>query len=112
MDNKTVLETIVRSLEDKKGRDIKVLDISGISILSDYFILVSGSNKNQIDAMVDDILEKLHMIGVYPKNIEGRTSAWILMDFGDIIVHIFDEESRSFYDLERIWRDSKEIAVN
>ncbi len=94
------------ALEDKKARDLKILDISDVSVLADYFIIASGSNRNQVQAMVDEVEEKLGQAGYTPKQIEGyQTANWILMDYQDLIIHVFDEENRLFYDLERIWRD-------
>ncbi|NLG03309.1 MAG: ribosome silencing factor [Clostridia bacterium] len=108
MEIKETVDLIVNALEDKKAEDIKVLDISQISVMADYFVIASGNNKNQIQAMTDEIEEKLHKEGVALKQIEGYQNAnWVLMDYSDIIVHIFDQESRQFYDLERIWKDSK-----
>ena len=96
------------ALEDKKAGDIKVIDISGVSVLADYFIIADGSNVNQVQAMVDNVDEVLGRAGYECKQMEGYgTGGWILMDYGDIIVHIFSREDRLFYDLERIWRDGK-----
>ena len=107
-----MLKNAVNSLEDKKGEDIKVIDISQISPISDYFIIASGSNRNQVQAMADAVEESMHKNGYHLKQVEGYDSAnWILMDFIDIVVHIFDRESRNFYDLERIWRDGKIVEV-
>ena len=93
----------VKALEDKKGMDIKVIDIHDVSVIADYFVIASGSNQNQVQAMVDNVEETLGRAGFEPKQIEGvKSSSWILMDYGDL-----DEENRLFYDLERIWRDGK-----
>lgn len=100
----------IQALEDKKAEDICVIDISEISVLADYFIIAGGNNTSQIQALADSVDEKLGKAGHPLKQIEGYQSAnWILLDFGDIIVHIFDRENRLFYDLERIWRDGKKI---
>lgn len=97
-----------KALEEKKGQDIKVIDIHQVSVIADYFIIASGTNSNQVEAMVDNVEEQLGRAGYEAKQIEGtRSSAWILMDYGDVIVHVFDEENRLFYDLERIWRDGR-----
>jgi len=101
-----------KALEDKKALDIKIIDISHVSVLADYFIIASGSNRNQVQAMVDNVQEELHKAGYDAKQIEGyHTANWILLDYGDIIIHVFDEENRLFYDLERIWRDGKTITA-
>ena len=100
----------IDALEDRKGEDIKVIDISTISTLADYFIIASGTNVNQVQAMADSVQEVLGRAGHMTKNVEGYdTGSWVLLDFGDIIVHVFDRENRLFYDLERIWRDGKSI---
>lgn len=100
----------IEALEDKKAEDIKVIDISEVSVIADYFLIAGGSNRSQIQALCDSVEEKLGKAGAPVRQIEGYdTATWILMDFGDIIVHIFDKENRLLYDLERIWRDGKQI---
>lgn len=102
----------IEALEDKKAEDIKVIDISEVSVLADYFIIAGGSNSSQIQALCNNVDEKLGRAGHPSKQIEGyETANWVLLDFGDIIVHIFDKENRLLYDLERIWRDGKDIAI-
>lgn len=103
----------ILALEDKKAEDIRVIDISEVSVIADYFIIVNGNNVSQIQAMADEVEEKLHRVGCPLKQKEGYTNAnWVLLDFGDIIIHIFDKENRLFYDLERIWRDGRLIDPN
>lgn len=110
--SKEMAKIAFEALEDKKAKDIRILDISTISVLADYFLIASGSNKNQVQAMVDNVEEELHKAGFSPKQIEGyQTANWILLDYGDIIIHVFDEENRLFYDLERIWRDGALIQA-
>ena len=107
-----MIENAVSGLEDKKAEDIKVIDISDVSPISDYFVLATGSNRNQVQAMADSVVEKMHKAGFSLKQIEGYDSAnWILMDFVDIVVHVFDRENRNFYDLERIWKDGKLVEL-
>lgn len=99
------------ALDDKLAEDIKIIDIRSISVLADYFIIADGSNRNQVQAMADSAEEALGKAGYDAKQIEGYQSAnWILMDYKDIIVHVFSKEDRAFYDLERIWRDGKQIT--
>ena len=103
-----MVKLAITALEDKKGEDIRVIDIHEVSVLADYFLIASGSNGNQVQAMADNVEEVLGKAGYPCKQVEGYQSAnWILMDYGDIIVHVFDKEDRLFYDLERIWRDGK-----
>lgn len=101
------------ALEEKKAVDIRVIDIRDISVLADYFIIANGTNRNQVQAIADQVEEELHKAGYEPKSNEGYSYAnWILLDYRDIVVHVFDQENRLFYDLERIWRDGKEIAFD
>ena len=102
----------IEALEDKKAEDIRVIDISEVSVLADYFLIASGKNRNQLQALADEVEEKLGRAGYPMKQSEGYDSAnWILLDFGDIIIHLFDQENRLFYDLERIWRDGKLVDI-
>ena len=101
------------ALADKKGEDIRVIDIAGISVLADYFIIANGNNANQLTAMEDAVDEAMYTNGVHQKQVEGTgNSTWILMDYQDIIVHLFSKEDRQFYDLDRIWRDGKVVDVH
>ena len=93
----------IQALEEKKAEDIQIIDISEISAIADYFIIANGTNRSQIQALADSVEEKLGRAGVQFKQMEGYDTAnWILMDFLDIVVHIFDKDNRAFYDLERI----------
>lgn len=110
-ESKLMAKLAYKALEDKKSEDIKVIEISTISILADYFIIANGNSSSQVDAMVDAVQEELAKAGFEPKRVEGvRSSGWILLDYGDIVVHIFSKEDRLFYDLERIWRDGRDIS--
>ena len=106
MSAKELAKLIVHSLEEKKAEDIRIIDISQISTIADYFIIANGTNRNQVQALADNVGEDCHKAGYALHQTEGYNSAnWILMDFSDVIVHIFSKEDRLFYDLERIWRD-------
>ena len=106
--SKKMALTAYEALDEKKAEEIKVIGIGEISILADYFIIAGGGSKPQLQAMINNVQEKMHEAGFDVKRIEGnRDSSWILMDYGDIIVHAFCREDRLFYDLERIWRDGK-----
>ena len=108
--SKNMAKLALEALEDKKAEEIRVLDISEVSVIADFFIIAGGSNKNQVQALCDNVTEKLGRSGFPENHIGGyETANWILIDFGDIIVHIFDKENRTLYDLERIWRDGKTI---
>lgn len=112
MNSKEIARLACEAMEDKKAQDIKIINIEQVSTLADYFIIASGSNRNQVQAMSDNVEEKLGRAGYEPKSIEGFQSAdWVLMDYIDVIVHVFSRESRDFYDLERIWRDGKVVKL-
>lgn len=103
-----MVKIAVHALEEKKGEDIKIIDINGVSVIADYFVLASASNISQLQALVESVDEELFKAGFECKQKEGNiTSTWMLMDYGDVIVHVFSQEDRLFYDLERIWRDGK-----
>ncbi len=109
--SKEMAKIAVDALEEKKAKDVKVLDISDVSVMADYFIIASGSNRNQVQAMADEAEERLQKAGFEPRQVEGyQTANWILLDYQDLIIHIFDEENRLFYDLERIWRDGNLVG--
>ena len=108
-----MVKLAIEALEDKKAEDIKVIDISNVSVMADYFLIAGGSNSSQIQALSNNVEEKLGRAGYPVKQVEGYEQAnWILLDFGDIIVHVFDKENRLLYDLERIWRDGKMIDTD
>lgn len=111
MDNiKDFLKIAVNALDEKKAEDIKIIDISEISIIADYFIIANGTNPSQIHALCDNVTEKLGKAGYVEKQIEGyRNAKWILLDYKDVVINIFSKEDRDFYDLERIWADGKFI---
>ncbi len=108
--SRNMAKLAIEALEDKKAEDIKVIDISEVSVIADYFIIAGGTNRSQIQALADNVDEKLGRAGHPSKQMEGYDTAnWILMDFGDVIVHVFDKENRLLYDLERIWRDGQQV---
>ncbi len=119
-----MVRVIYNALADKKGEDIKVIDISEISVMADYFIIADGTNASQVQAiangnsdsqvsaLVENVDEKTHAAGYGLKQQEGaRGGAWILLDYGDVIVHVFGRESRSFYNLEHVWSDGKIVEM-
>jgi len=105
------IEELVKAIAgfayDKKARDIIGIDLAGISPVTDYFVICSGSNKPQIKAICSNIEDKLSELGLEPAHIEGfQDASWILMDYGNVVVHIFDDENREYYNLERLWGDA------
>lgn len=112
MNSKEIAKLAIKALDDKKAEDIKVIDISEVSVIADYFIIANGTNRSQIQALSDNVEEMLGRAQIPLKQVEGYDNAnWVLLDFHDVIIHIFDKENRLFYDLERIWRDGKMIET-
>ncbi|MFN2513463.1 MAG: ribosome silencing factor [Pyrinomonadaceae bacterium] len=102
----------LQAASDKKALDLVVLDLREIATFTDYFVIASGNNDRQVQAISDEVFEKLKKSGTAAARVEGYKSAeWILLDYGDFIVHVFSDKARKFYDLERLWRESKRIAL-
>ena len=107
---KTMVKEIVSVLEEKKGEEITILDIRQISVIADYFIIVSAENPRQLDSLSDAVQDKMEKLGFRLRRVEGvPESGWLLLDYNDVIVHVFHKEQRQYYDLERIWSDGKRI---
>jgi ribosome-associated protein len=102
----------LQAAAEKKAINIVVLDLREIASFTDYFVIASGANERQVQAIADEVYESLKHAGAPAARIEGYKSAeWILLDYGDFVVHVFDEKARSFYDLERLWRESKPVEL-
>lgn len=102
----------LRAASDKKALDIVVLDLREIASFTDYFIIASGTNVRQVQAVADEVVEKLKKQGARAARVEGyKTAEWVLVDYGDFILHVFEDKARKFYDLERLWRDAKRVPV-
>ncbi len=109
-DIKELVKLACSALDEKKASDISVLDITGVSVIADYFIIASGENERQVEALSDAVDDALGRAGYERRAVEGySTRRWILLDYNDVIIHIFNREDRLFYDLERIWRDGKQV---
>lgn len=112
MDNESVFDLVTQTLHGKKALDVKAIDISELTTIAQYFIICSGSSVTHIKTLADSVEEKLKEQGVRCIHREGYNSArWILLDYGDVVVHIFHEEDRVFYGLERLWQDGKPIPL-
>ena len=102
----------VEAAESKQAKDIKVLDLREITTFADFFVVCSGANARQIQAIADEIETHMKQRGEYPSSVEGYQNAeWVLLDYGDYLIHIFTEKARQYYDLERLWRDGKTVAL-
>lgn len=110
---KEMVKIAVEAMKDKKAEDVRVIDISKVTVIADYFIIANGDNTNQVQAIVDNVQEQLHKAGYTNPRVEGYHSAsWILLDYNDVIIHVFSKEDRLFYNLERIWRDGIEVDAD
>jgi len=102
----------VRAAEAKKATDLKVLDLTGITSFADYFVICTGANQRQIQAIADEVTQRLKKGGELPISVEGYNQAeWILADYGDLLVHIFSPKAREYYDLERLWRSARTVGI-
>jgi ribosome-associated protein len=102
--------TAVRAADSKQARNLVALDVREISSFADYFLICSGANTRQIQSIADEIESKLKEAGEYPSSVEGYQNAeWVLIDYGDFVIHIFSEKARAYYDLDRLWRDAKRL---
>jgi ribosome-associated protein len=104
--------TAVRAAESKKATEIRVLDLRGITSFADYFVICTGANARQIQAIADEVQMKLKQEGELPISAEGYNQAeWVLIDYGDFLVHVFSPAAREYYDLERLWRSAKSVEI-
>lgn len=102
-----------KAISSKKGLNIKLIEIGDISSLADYMVIATGTNSTHVKAIADEVEYQLDEAGISVSHIEGyRSNSWILLDYVDVIVHIFSDEAREFYDLERLWQDGKEIDIS
>lgn len=112
MDKNQLLETIVKAADDKRAEDIVALDMAGVSLLADYFVIMNGNSERQVQAIVEGIEDTVMAAGGNQPRIEGQKgSRWLLMDFNDIVVHVFVPEEREFYNLEKLWSDAPLVDV-
>ena len=110
---KEILKEAVKILNGRKAEDIKAIDIAGISILADYFLIASGSSTTQVRALAEELEFKLSEIGVEPLRVEGmQSSTWIILDYGSVVIHIFHRDTRSSHNLERLWADGREVELS
>jgi ribosome-associated protein len=108
MENNEILKTAITALDSKKGKNLQVIKVGDLTILAHYFILASGGSSTQVKALADEVEHKLKEKGETPKRTEGYNGAnWIVLDYIDVVIHIFHEETREFYDLERLWQDGE-----
>jgi ribosome-associated protein len=103
----------VKAAEEKKAERVVVMDIRQLSVIADYFIICHGNNERQVQAIVNEIRDQVHKHGYTVKGIEGLDNGrWVLIDLGDVVVHVFHKEERDFYNLERLWGDAKHVPLS
>ncbi len=113
MNAKELMETAVKVLDSKKARDIRVLRVGDLTILGEYFVIATGSSSTQVKMLADEVEYQLSQKGVEPHNVEGyKSENWIILDYSDVIVHVFYEETRDFYGLERLWADGEKVDIS
>lgn len=113
LESKEMIAVAVKALDDKKGRDIRVLDTAAQTTLADYFIICNGTSSTQVRALADAVEDALSKAGEEPHHIEGhRGGQWTLLDYSAVVVHIFTEEAREFYSLERLWSDAAPVDIS
>lgn len=106
------IKTIVKALYNKKAEDIKVIEITDLTIIADHFIITNGNSTTQTRALADEVDFRMSQLGINPTRTEGYNgSNWIVLDYSDIVVHVFYKETREFYQLERLWADGKMIDI-
>lgn len=107
MDSKSILATVVKAADSKRAGDIVALDVSQVSLMADYFVITDANSIRQVQAIADAVVEEAHKNNITVKSVEGKQAAsWVLVDLGDVIVHIFQSDQRSYYNLEKLWSDA------
>lgn len=113
MDNKSLSLEVFKALDDKKAHDIKVLDVQGVTSVADYFVIATGTSTKHASSLAESVEEALTGIGLSVSHKEGyRTGEWILLDYLDVVVHVFTQETREFYKLEKMWKDAEILEVS
>lgn len=112
MNQYEIAKIAVKALDSKKAVDIQVVEITELTIIADYFVIATGNSSTQVKALADEVEFQLSKNGVEPLHIEGRSTGWIVVDYGSVVVHVFHGEQREFYNLERLWKDGQKIDID
>lgn len=107
-----ILKTAVSTMDAKKAVDIKAMKVDDITILADYFVIATGMSSTQVKALADEVEFKLSQLGVEPLHVEGKSSGWILIDYGTVIIHVFYKNDREFYALDHLWQDAEQVDIS
>ena len=112
MESKEILEIAVKAAENKRAEDLTALDMTKVSLMADYFLIMEANSSRQIQAIADEITDQMAANGVKMRDVEGKNEAnWILIDLGDVVVHVFQKEQRSHYNLEKLWSDAPTVDL-
>jgi ribosome-associated protein len=112
MERIELLNNIVKTLDSKKAVDIKALEITELTAIADFFVIATGTSGTHIRALANEVDDALSKLGVNPKSIEGKSTGWILLDYGTVVVHVFTPDQRELYSLEHLWADAKEYDIS
>ena len=112
MKTNEILKIAVEALDSKKAADIQAIEVGDLTILTEYFVIANGTSSTHVRSLAEEVEFKLSQAGLEPHHIEGKATGWILLDYNEVIVHIFDKTSREFYGLDRIWSDGKPINLS
>ena len=112
MDRTELMKNIVATLDNKKATDIKSLEITELTSVADYFVIATGTSGTHIRALADEVQDTLTKQGIEPKSVEGKSTGWILLDYGTVVVHVFTPDQRELYSLEHLWGDAKEVDIS
>lgn len=112
METKTLVEKIVKVLDEKKAEEIKVIKISELTVMADYFIIANGTSNTHVRALAEEVEDSISKEGTEARNIEGRSTGWILLDYNDVVVHVFTPHDRDYYNLERLWQDADFVDIS
>lgn len=107
-----IVKKIVKALDDKKGNDIQVIKIEELTIVADYFVICTANSNTHVRSLADEVEYQLEEAGIKADHIEGRATGWVLLEYHGVVVHIFLEEARNYYNLERLWEDAKQIDAS
>ena len=112
MTDNEILKIAVKAIDSKRGENIRIIKIDELTVIADYFVIANGSSSTQVKALADEVEFKLSEAGLEPRRTEGYQGAnWIVLDYIDVVIHIFHKETRDFYDLERLWQDGAEVSA-
>lgn len=111
-ENEKILKCAIKALEDKKALDVSLIEISDLTIVTDYFLLATGTSSTHVRSLADEVDHALSQIGIEPHHIEGRATGWVLLDYNGVVVHVFSKESREFYSLDKLWNDGRQVELS